>query len=144
MSENEDVVQSMLESANRHDADAIHAYLGEAMHAINPTIGASAASRMHAVQSALMGGFPDLRYRMDRLLRCGDTVVVECTLSGTHNGAFAGVPPTNKTIEVPAAFCLEIVGGKLSDCRSYFDTVTLMEQSGAIPRPTAAVAPAAT
>jgi hypothetical protein len=82
MSENEDVVQSMLESANRHDAAAIHAYLGEAMHAINPSVGASAASRMHAVQSALMAGFPNLRYRMDRLLRSGDMVVVECTCPG--------------------------------------------------------------
>ena len=132
MSENESVVQGMLESANRHDPAAIHSYLAEAMHAVNPTIGASAASRMHAAQSALLVGFPDLQYQIDRTLSSGDMVVVECTLSGTHKGAFAGVGPTNKRIELPAAFCVQIDGGKLTDCRAYFDTLTLLEQIGAI------------
>jgi len=140
MSDNEGVVRAMLELANRHDGAAIHAYLAEAMHTVNPAMGASAASRMHAVQSALMSGFPDLQYRIDRLTFSGDTVVVECTLSGTHKGAFAGVAPTSKRIELPAAFALEISGGKLKDCRSYFDTLTLMEQLGAIRAPTAAEA----
>jgi steroid delta-isomerase-like uncharacterized protein len=138
MSENERVVQAMLELANRHDGAAIHAYLSEAMHAINSTIGVSTASRMHAVQSALLAGFPDLQYRINRTLSSGNTVVIECVVSGTHKGAFAGVSPTNKRIDVPAAFCLEMVDGKLTDCRFYFDTVTLMEQIGAIPVPTSA------
>jgi steroid delta-isomerase-like uncharacterized protein len=137
MSENENVVRAMLNLANRHDGAAIHAYLADAMHASNPSTGVSAASRMHAVQSALLAGFPDLQYRIDRMLPVGDTVVVECTVSGTHKGAFAGVAPTNKSIELPAAFALQIVDGKLVDCRSYFDTLTLMEQLGAIPTPTA-------
>ena len=67
MSENESVVQGMLESANRQDAAAIHSYLAEAMHAVNPKIGASAASRMHAAQSALLVGFPDLSIRLIEL-----------------------------------------------------------------------------
>jgi steroid delta-isomerase-like uncharacterized protein len=138
MSESERVVQAMLESANRHDAEAIHAYLAEAMHAINRTAGVSTASRMHAVQSALLAGFPDLQYRITRTLFSGNTAVIECTVSGTHKGSFAGIAATNKTIDVPAAFCLEILDGKLTDCRSYFDTVTLLEQIGSIPFTTTA------
>jgi steroid delta-isomerase-like uncharacterized protein len=144
MSENEGVIRAMLELANRHDGAAIHAYLSEAMQRVDPAIGASAASRMHAVQSALISGFPDLEYRMDRLTVSGETVVVECTLSGTHQGVFAGVAPTNRRIELPAAFCVEIADGKLKECRSYFDTLTLMEQLGAIPAPGAAAVPEAT
>ena len=137
MSENERVVQAILELANRHDAAAIHGYLAEAIRASDPRTGVSAASRMHAVQSALLAGFPDLQYRIDRVLPAGDTVVVECTLSGTHKGAFASVPPTDKTIELPTAYCLQIVDGKLTDCRSYFDSLSLLEQIGAIPAPSA-------
>lgn len=139
MSENERVVQAMLEAANRHDAAAIHAYLAEAMHAVSPATGSSTASRMHAIQSALMDAFPDLQYRFDRVHASGDTVVVECTVSGTHKGEFAGVAPTNKRIELPAAFCIEIAGGKLTDCRSYLDTVSLMEQIAGAPVPSASV-----
>jgi steroid delta-isomerase-like uncharacterized protein len=138
MSESERVVQAMLESANRHDAAAIHAYLAEAMHAINPTIGVSTASRMHSVQTALLAGFPDLRYRIIRTLFSGSTAVIECIASGTHSGSFAGIAATNKKIDVPATFCLEIVDGKLTDCRSYFDTLTLLEQIGSIPFTTTA------
>jgi len=131
MSENERVVQAMLDSANRHDPAAIHAYLAEAMHAINPRLGTSAASRMHWAQTALLSGFPDLQYQINRMTSSGGTVVIECTISGTHTGTFGGVPPTNKAIELDAAFCVEIVGGKMTDCRSYFDTGALMEQIGA-------------
>ena len=137
MSENEGVVRAMLELANRHDAAAIHGYLAEALHASDQRTGVSAASRMHAVQTALLAGFPDLQYRLDRILPAVDTVIVECTLSGTHKGAFAGVPPTNKRIELPAAYCLQIADGKVIDCLSYFDSLSLLEQIGAIPAPAA-------
>jgi steroid delta-isomerase-like uncharacterized protein len=133
VSENETVIRAMLELANRHDGTAIHAYLAEAMSVSRPTTGTSPASRQHAVQSALLEGFPDLQYRMERMLSSGDTVVIECTLVGTHKRAFAGVPPTNKTIELPTVFWVEIIDGKLTDCRSYLDTLTLMEQIGALP-----------
>jgi hypothetical protein len=56
---------------------------------------------------------------------------VECTLSGTHKGAFTGVGPTINRIELPTPFCVQIDGGKLTDCRAYFDTRTLLEQIGA-------------
>jgi predicted ester cyclase len=93
---------------------------------------------MHAVQSALAAAFPDLHYRIVRTLSSGDSLVVECVLSGTHQGEFVGVPPTNRRIEVPAAFCLDVMGGKLTDCRSYFDGISLLEQIGGLPSPAAA------
>jgi steroid delta-isomerase-like uncharacterized protein len=131
----------MLESANRHDAGGIHTYLADAMHAVNPRLGTSAASRMHWAQTALLNGFPDLQYRIERMISSGNSFAIECVMSGTHTGTFAGVPPTNKTIELPAAFCIEIVDGKLTDCRSYFDTASLMEQIGAAPTLAREVAP---
>lgn len=130
MSTNEGFVQSMLESANRHDTAGIHAFLADAMHEINPRIGTSAASRMHWAQTALMTGFPDLQYRVERMVSSGSSIVVECVMTGTHTGTFGGVEATNKTIELPAAFFLEISGGKMTDCRAYFDTGALMEQIG--------------
>ena len=128
MSTNEQVVQAMLESANRHDAAGLHAWLADAMHEISPRIGTSAASRMHWGQTALMAGFPDLQYRIDRMISSGNSMVIECVMTGTHTGTFQGVAPTNKTVELPAAFCVEIVDGKMTDCRAYFDTGALVEQ----------------
>ena len=136
MSTNEGVVQSMLESANRHDSAVIHGLLADAMHEINPRVGTSAASRMHWAQTALTTGFPDLQYRIERMVSSGSSTVVECVMTGTHKGTFGGVAPTNKTVELPAAFCLEFSGGKMTDCRAYFDTGALMEQISGTPSAT--------
>jgi steroid delta-isomerase-like uncharacterized protein len=138
VSENESVIRAMLDLANRHDGTAIHAFLAEAMRLSRPGTGTSPASRQHAIQSALLEAFPDLQYRMERMLSSGNTVVIECTLLGTHKGPFAGVQPTNKAIELPAVFSVEISDGKLTDCRSYLDTLALMEQLGALPHDGAA------
>jgi hypothetical protein len=58
MSENESVVQGMLESANRQDAAAIHSYLAEAMHAVNPKLGASCCKQNACGPVRASGGIP--------------------------------------------------------------------------------------
>src|ERR671939_592195 len=135
MSQGEDILRAVLEMANRHDADAIQAYLAEDMRFQNPITGDSDTSGMHAVHSAIFAGFPDVEYRIERLLSQADSVVVECTVVGTHQGEFAGVPATGKSMNLPVAFCVEVAGRKVADWRSYFDTATLMRQIGALPTP---------
>jgi steroid delta-isomerase-like uncharacterized protein len=142
MTQGEDVLRAILVLVNRHDADAIQAYLAEDMRFRNPITGDSDASGIHAVHSGIFAGFPDVEYRLERLLSQGDSVVVECTIIGTHQGEFAGVPATGRAINLPVAFCVDVIGGKVRDWRSYFDTATLMRQIGALPTP-AETAPAA-
>jgi steroid delta-isomerase-like uncharacterized protein len=135
MSQGEDILRAVLELSNRHDADAIQAYLAEDMRFRNPITGDSDASGMHAVHSAIFAGFPDVAYRIEHLLSQGDSVVVECTVVGTHQGEFAGMPATGRSMNLPVAFCVEVAGGKVTDWRSYFDTATLLRQIGALPVP---------
>jgi steroid delta-isomerase-like uncharacterized protein len=135
VNENEQIIRSLEELANRRDGAAIHAFLSETMRAVDSARGDSAANRMHAAQSLLLAAFPDLHYQVLRTTSSGNVIVAECVLSGTHTGQFAGLEPTNKSIEIPAAFCIEIDAGKLTECRSYFDTFSLMQQIGGIPLP---------
>src|SRR5438128_6993608 len=93
-----------------------------------PSLEKAIASGMHAVHSAIFAGFPDVEYRIERMLSQGDSVVVECTVVGTHQGEFAGVPATGRPMNLPVAFCVEVANGKVTDWRSYFDTATLMRQ----------------
>src|SRR5919205_1195003 len=58
MTQGEDILRAILELTNRHDADAIQAYLAEDMRFRNPITGESDASGMHAVHSALFAGVP--------------------------------------------------------------------------------------
>src|SRR5947209_18135752 len=141
MSQGDDILRAVLELATHHDADAIQAYLAEDMRFRNPITAESDASGMHAVHSAIFAGFPDVEYRIERMLSQGDSVVVECTVVGTHQGEFAGVPATGRPMHLPVAFCVEVANGKVTDWRSYFDTATLMRQVGALSTP-AEAAPA--
>ncbi len=44
--------------------------------------------------------FPDNRHEVEEVITQGDTVVLRCTLTGTHEGPFMGIPPTGRRIEV--------------------------------------------
>jgi hypothetical protein len=81
MSQGEDILRAVLELANRHDADAIQAYLAEDMRFRNPITGDSDASGMHAVHSAVFAGFPDVEDRIERMLSQG-----ESGCCGVHGG----------------------------------------------------------
>jgi predicted ester cyclase len=41
-------------------------------------------------------GFPDNRHEVEEVVAEGDTVVLRCTLTGTNEGEFMGMPPTGK------------------------------------------------
>jgi len=84
--------------------------------------------------------FPDLRLEVEQIIASGDSVVARFVATGTHRGNFAGVPPTNRSIELHACNVLEVSNGKIIRGRLYADNATLFQQIGvfSLPRATAA------
>lgn len=130
MSENERVVQKIIEALNRHDVDAIQEYLADDMTYVNPTIEPTDKNGMRKFLVGGFAAFPDIKYQVDHTVSQGNTVVLECTVMGTQKGEFAGVPPTNKKIATPLVFVIELEAGKAKRWRTYFDTATMMRQLG--------------
>jgi predicted ester cyclase len=54
-------------------------------------------------------------------------------MSGTHRGAFFGVPPTGKAIKVQAMNFYRLSGGKFVEERGQPDLLSLLQQIGAVP-----------
>jgi len=79
--------------------------------------------------------FPDLHYTLDDVVVEGDKVAARYTMTGTHKGEFMGIPATNKKVVVRAISINRIVGGKFVEEWGMFDTLSLMQQLGAIPTP---------
>lgn len=78
-------------------------------------------------------GFPDNRHEVEEVIAEGDTVVLRCTLTGTHEGEFMGMPPTGRKIEVGEIHIYRLRDGKAVEHRVGRDDMGAMRQLGAIP-----------
>ena len=78
--------------------------------------------------SALANAFPDMMWTVDEQISEGDKVVTRFTLTGTHQGDFAGVPATGKSIIVWGVVIDVVRDGLFAESRIILDFPTLMRQ----------------
>ena len=103
-------------------------------HAPHPI--APGADGLKAWVVALRRAFPDLRAIVEDEIAEGDRVVQRLVLSGTHRGAFLGLPPTGRraTWQLVA---IQRIGpdGKVAEHWASWDQLGLLQQLGAVPVP---------
>lgn len=63
----------------------------------------------------------------------GDKVVVRFDFHGTHKGALMGIPPTGKTVAFEGIIIYRLAEGKIIDHWMQTDSVSLLQQLGALP-----------
>ena len=76
--------------------------------------------------------FPDLKYRTERLVIDGDTVVQILILEGTDIGGFMGLPPSGKAFRVPAVYTYELNGAKIMREQRVYDFTGVLVQIGTL------------
>jgi predicted ester cyclase len=74
--------------------------------------------------------FPKYEGFVDEMIAEGNKVVVRARIKGRHEGAFMGIPPTQRSIEQSAVISYEIENGKIVHHWLMADTMVLMEQLG--------------
>ena len=79
--------------------------------------------------------FPDLHFTIDDMIVEGDKLAARYTITGTHKGEYMGAPPTNKKITIRAITIDRFAGGKIVEEWGMYDTLSLMQQLGAVPTP---------
>jgi steroid delta-isomerase-like uncharacterized protein len=89
---------------------------------------------------ATRAAFPDARFTIEDELIEGDKIVARSTLSGTHTGAFQGLPPSGKTFAVQSIDILRVRDGKAVEHWGVFDALGLLQQLGFVQAPTQPVA----
>jgi predicted ester cyclase len=83
----------------------------------------------------LRGVFPDFKATIDDMIAEGDKGVIRQTWSGTQRGEFMGIPPTGKRVSFGVIDIIRIAGGKVVEHWGQMDTMSMMQQLGAIPAP---------
>ncbi len=74
--------------------------------------------------------FPKYELFADELIAEGNRVVVRARMKGKHEGAFKGIPPTFREIELPFVIGYEVEGNKIVGHWLVADQILLMEQLG--------------
>jgi len=78
----------------------------------------------------LYGAFPDFTHTIEDMIAKGDKVAARCTVRGTHEGEFQGIPPTGKKIEYGSLQLWKIKEGKVAELWVQADMLMMMGQLG--------------
>ncbi len=81
----------------------------------------------------LMHAFPDLHAEIGKLRHADDAVIIEGLITGTHDGEWAGIPPTGRRVEVPGAAIFEFDEDRLLCEKVYMDFAAVLTQIGVLP-----------
>lgn len=83
----------------------------------------------------LKAAFPDLRYRVEDSIACGDQIVHRLSASGTMKGDFMGIPATGKRAEWTEIHIGKGVDGRLTEHWGLVDQLGMLVQLGVVPAP---------
>ena len=83
--------------------------------------------------AALREAFPDIHFTIEDQIAEGDRVVTRWTARATHTGTFQGMPPTGRQVRMAATDIDRIADGKVVECWSQMDDLSLMQQLGVVP-----------
>ena len=82
--------------------------------------------------SMMRSGFPDIQWTLDDVVAEDDKIAARFTMRGTHKGAFFGVPPTGKSIEIKAMNFYRFIKGQIFEEYGMPDMLSLLHQIGAV------------
>lgn len=129
MEENKKLIESFVDEVlNQRNLAAIDKYI-----AANLTNGSGKTPESFEKSLiALFLGFPDLRVSIEHLLAEDNRVLIFLNFTGTYQGEYEGMPPTNKPVKIRSADLYRIENNKIVEHWDVVDQLDLLKQIGAI------------
>jgi predicted ester cyclase len=81
-----------------------------------------------AALKAFHGAFPDLRAEVTHAVAEGDMVVGRFEITGTHRGAFLGMPGSGRKVHYEEIAIVRLADGKISEHWSVADALAILQQ----------------
>jgi steroid delta-isomerase-like uncharacterized protein len=134
---NKDVIQAFIEDViNQGRLERANDLVKEDFVELDPIPGQQQGREgLKAVIHGLRSAFPDMHWVVNEMVAEGEKVVTRFVWTGTHHGAFLGIPATGNKVEVKGVVIDRLENGKMADSRILMDTMGLMQQLGVIPAP---------
>jgi steroid delta-isomerase-like uncharacterized protein len=123
-------------SVNTHDAERVASWFTD--DAVQRTVATDTIARgRHAIRDSvatIFQAFPDLYLEVRDLFSTDDRMCVQGTATGTHTGAFLGLPPTGRRVEWDGCLVFRFASdGRVSEEIIYYDAATVLRQLGVLP-----------
>ncbi len=126
--------QPVLAALNSHDLERIAGMLDEAFVWESDTLPNRIAGREAAerIIQIYYRAFPDLHVAIEQELASGPFVIARWRATGTQQGEFLGIGPTNRPTTVHGCSIAEFKGGRAMQLWTYWDTGILLHQLGVL------------
>jgi len=84
-----------------------------------------------------MNAFPDAHFSIEDEFTAGQnndvqTEVTRWSITGTHGGELAGIPPTGRRISITGISIARVANGKITESWNNWDALGLMQQLGVV------------
>lgn len=127
----EQLVTAYVDAWNDREFSKFFDLVAESFTFTSPTAGTlQGRENCEAYARTVVSGFSDFEIHVQALVAQGNLVMTESVLSGTHDGEYDGIPPTQETFDLPDMAKFVIEDGKLQEERLYFDRQDFLGQLG--------------
>jgi steroid delta-isomerase-like uncharacterized protein len=134
---NKAVARGFIEQVwNEHRPDLVEKYMSDDfLHHDAP--GVTDRASVKNFISTTLKAFPDFKVSIEAEVAEGDLVVQRQIASGTQTGEFEffGLPATGKQVSINGVYIFRVAGGKIAELWGTSDSLSMMQQLGAIPMP---------
>lgn len=135
MQSNSDIVRGFIEEVlNKGNIEESGRFFWEDMVEQVPLPGQGPGlAGLKDILRGMRAAFPNMHWTVEEQITDGDKVVTRFEWTGTHRGAFLGVPATGRSVKVWGIVIDRFEGGKIKDTRIIMDSLGLMMQLGVFP-----------
>src|SRR5712692_6391783 len=117
------------EVLNQRQVDAIDELASEDYVEHDPFPGqGNGRADLKARAQLLLGAFNPLKFTVEDVIAEGDRVVVRWTNTGTHSGAFLGIPPTGREATVAGIDIHVVRDGRMTEHWHVVDQLAMLQQ----------------
>ena len=129
-----DTMRRIYDLINAGDIDGFGALIAADFVEHEQRPASSRQGRGPRVLPDVQAAFPDMRMQAEDVIASGDKAVVRVRDTGTHQGAFMGMPATGKNVDVQLIDIMRMGADGL--CREHWgvmDQLKMMQQLGVVP-----------
>jgi len=136
-SENKQVIRDFLEDViNQGRLERADALVKSEFIELDPLPGQRQGREgLKEVIGQIRSAFPDTHWIVDEMVAEEDKVVTRFHWTGTHLGAFLGIPATGKQVKVNGVVIDRLEAGQMAESRILMNDLSLMQQLGVLPAP---------